>query len=217
MERHLVIIAIAFFSGIFAQNREEKPCPASRLKDRIITGFYKKSLFYFAHGNDGKIELDPKTLFGDIEIPATANYTINRLVPVDGNRVIVFFEQSDKLFYAFYELDDLTYHAKNGSARVLQSLHSQEKHEAKFVGGYDVRKEDFAEVIKREKGKIILGAKELQGIDLTICDAQIHRPSDPFLFYVKAEDDGNNGGCPLSVRQGKRAMQTCINGQTVEF
>uniref|UniRef100_A0A1I8AJW1 LAM_G_DOMAIN domain-containing protein n=1 Tax=Steinernema glaseri TaxID=37863 RepID=A0A1I8AJW1_9BILA len=241
MERHLVIILIAFFSGIFASDDVryfgERPCPASWLKDRIVTGFYKKSFFYFAHadlmkdriiagfykksffyfvhGNDRKIQLDPKTLFGEIGIPATATYTINRLVPVNGNRVIIFFEQSDKLFYAFYELDDLTYHAKNGSARVLQSLHSQEKHEVKFADGSNVRKEEFDETIKRETNKLVLGKKDLQGIDLNICDSWLL--TSEISFHVKAEEKEDEVNCFHSVRQEKDVMLTCINGQTVDF
>uniref|UniRef100_A0A1I8ASW8 LAM_G_DOMAIN domain-containing protein n=1 Tax=Steinernema glaseri TaxID=37863 RepID=A0A1I8ASW8_9BILA len=219
----LVIILIAFFSGIFAQYRQKEPCPADLMENRIIAGFYKKSFFYFVDGEEEEIQLDPKTLFGDIEIPATANYTINRLVPVNGNRVIIFFEQSDKLFYAFYELDDLTYHAKNGSARVLQSLHSQEKHEAKFVGGCDVRKEEFGRTMKRDNDKLVLGVKKLQGIDLTFCNSRFDIVFDRYSytgtmsFYVNAEDEGKNEECSHSVRQEKNAMLTCINGQTVDF
>uniref|UniRef100_A0A1I7ZZ88 Uncharacterized protein n=1 Tax=Steinernema glaseri TaxID=37863 RepID=A0A1I7ZZ88_9BILA len=64
MQRHLVIIAITFVSAILATD-QPAPCPADFLKDRIVAGFYKESFFYFAYGDDPKIELDPKTLFGD--------------------------------------------------------------------------------------------------------------------------------------------------------
>uniref|UniRef100_A0A1I7XZD5 Secreted protein n=1 Tax=Steinernema glaseri TaxID=37863 RepID=A0A1I7XZD5_9BILA len=52
------------------------------------------------------------------------------VIPLVDNRVAVFFVDKRELFYVFYELDDLSEHVKNGSARIMQ-FHEQTKHTAK--------------------------------------------------------------------------------------
>uniref|UniRef100_A0A1I8ALN0 LAM_G_DOMAIN domain-containing protein n=1 Tax=Steinernema glaseri TaxID=37863 RepID=A0A1I8ALN0_9BILA len=171
-------IAIAI-CAVTVKPNDEPPLCEENLEGRIAAGFYKNALFYFAYdANETTIDLDPETLFGDAVIPEKTNYTVFRLVPVNDNRVVVFFEESKKFFYAFYELDDLTAHMKNGSARVLQSLDSQEKYEVKYTDGSVMESSQKKKSIQRTNDKLILNDKELSGF------SEIKLVCGPFKLFL---------------------------------
>uniref|UniRef100_A0A1I7Y1G0 Uncharacterized protein n=1 Tax=Steinernema glaseri TaxID=37863 RepID=A0A1I7Y1G0_9BILA len=107
--------------------------------------------------------------------------------------------------YAFYELDDLTDYVKNGSARVLQSLDSQETFEVKYVNGRAVHKIGNMEW---SNGKLLLDGKQLSGFS----EIKVTSGDNEISFIRHYQDT-----CMPFIDEGKVEILRCIDGDNATF
>uniref|UniRef100_A0A1I8A780 Ephrin RBD domain-containing protein n=1 Tax=Steinernema glaseri TaxID=37863 RepID=A0A1I8A780_9BILA len=217
MNRCFAVVSIAFALATYAnaigagaeagETPRPKPCDASMLKNRMVAGFYKNTFFYYAYGDNPSIDLNGAQLFKDFKDPYT--FAIPWFViPLVDNRVAVFFIEKKKLFYVTYELDDLSEHVKNGSARIMQ-FHEQTKHEA-HRDGVGVELADLLKcaTVTNKRGQLSACARQLNLLGGKRNDLDA---------YTAHRTQRFRGGCKTVFETEGSVSRSCRQGEEFFF